>query len=160
MARRAKKTKSKSHRRRSVGAINPNNNLVKIGAVAAGYFLGTKINDAISKATGDKIDGKIIAAVEAGLGLFLLMRKGRKTMVTTIAGGVLAGSGVKKGLQEFGVINGYSDVPVLGGYQNVPVISGYTTQQPAIGSYNVPTPIHKTVMGGVDGGSGINTSDR
>ena len=158
----AKRKKArKTIRRRKIGAINPNSPLVKYGSIAAGYFLGEKLNKQIDKVTGDKIDGKIVAAAEAGIGLFLVLSKGKKTMLKTVAGGILTGAGIKKGLTEFGVINGFMDVPVLAGYRNVPVLNGYNTAQQAINGFNVPaTPLHQSVMGGFNFGSGINTADR
>jgi len=75
--------------------------------------------------------------------------------------------GAKKAMQEFGVINGvggYQSVPVIGGYQSVPVIgkrrvAGYVPNSGHLGSYNVPKPIHQTVMGSASG-SGVNESGR
>lgn len=159
MAKRRKATKKKTSRRRRVGALNLNNPMLKYGSIAAGYFLGDKINDAISKATGDKVDGKIVAAAEAGAGLMMLMSKKVKKPALKLIGGVLAGAGIKKALSEFGVINGFYNVPVLAGYQNVPVIAGYDTAQPAINGFNVPRPVSQSVMGSIDA-SGINVSDR
>lgn len=160
----AKRRKAKkTSRRRRVGAINANNPLVKYGSIAAGYFLGDKINDAIEKATGDKVDGKIIAAAEAGLGLFLMFKKGKKKPALQIVAGVLAGAGIKKGLQEFGVINGFSDVPVISGYRQVPALNGYNpTPGAMLGGYKVPN-TYQAVMGGINedaSGSGINPTDR
>ena len=166
MAKRRKKVKS---RRRRIGALalNPASPLVKYGSAALGYFLGDKINDAISNATGDKVDGKIIAAAEAGIGLMLMlmMKKAKKSLPLTIAAGVLTGAGVKKALSEFGIINGFSDVPVLAGYKSVPVLSGYNTRPGAMNGFNVPEPMNssRAVMGGfggLDEGSGINEDDR
>lgn len=158
-----KARKSKPIRRRRIGglgALNANSPLVKFGAMAAGYFLGDKINAQIDKITGDKVDGKIVAAAEAGAGLFLVFKKGKKTLPLTLIGGVLAGAGIKKGLTEFGVINGFHNVPVLGGYRSVPQINGYnTTPGSHLGGYKVPQ-----VVGGIyqdenNGGSGITDRD-
>lgn len=181
MARRKKHGK-KHHRRRHIGAVGkgmfkPNSPLVQYGSIAAGWFVGTKINDAIDKAiNGDKpaneqIDGKIVAAAEAILGGMLYFSK-KKTMAKTVAGGVLLGAGVKRGLKEFGVINGFQSVPVLAGYQSVPVLGGYSVPTPggSLAGYSVPTPggslagrrVHKSVMGSIgdDNGSGVNPCDR
>lgn len=167
MARRKKHAK-KHHRRRRMGAagkmLNPSGPVVQYGSIAAGYFVGGKINDAIETASGGKIDGKIIAAAEVLVGGMLAFGKGKKTMVKSVAGGVLLGAGIKKGLQEFGVIGGFQSVPVLAGYQSVPVLGGYNVPTPggSLAGYSVPTPMHKSVMGGVaaENGSGINDTDR
>lgn len=161
----AKRKKSKTYRRRRVGAagkmLNPNGPLVKWGSVALGYFMGDKLNDAIEKATGDKVDGKIIGAVEAGVGLMLMTRKGKKSLPLSLVAGVLTGAGVKKSLSEFGVINGFSDVPVIAGYKSVPVLNGYTTRPGQMAGFTVPQPIHKSVMGAVcENGSGSGVTDR
>lgn len=155
MAKRKAKKGKKTSRRRSVGALNANNPLVKFGPIVAGYFLGDKINDAISKATGDKVDGKILGGGEAALGAVLMMGKvgkGKSKMFAKMAGGVLLGAGAKKLLSEFGVINGFSDVPVISGYGDVPVIGGYNVPQAALNGYNVPKPMN--VMGSVSEGTG------
>lgn len=161
MAKRKRKS-GRTTRRRRVGAINANNPLVKYGSVAAGYFLSDKINEQLEKVTGDKVDGKILAAAEAGLGLMLMLnKKMAKKPIVKILGGVLAGAGVKKALTEFGVINGFQDVPVLAGYKSVPVLNGYTTAPVAINGFTVPRPVHQSVMGGIgEDGSGINAADR
>jgi hypothetical protein len=168
MARRKRHTKKHHRRRRHIGAagkmLNPAGPLVQYGSIAAGYFVGGKINDAIETATGGKVDGKIIAAAEVIVGGMLTFGKGKKTMVKSLAGGVLLGAGIKKGLTEFGVISGFQSVPVLAGYQSVPVLGGYNVPSPggSLAGYSVPTPMHKSVMGGVaaENGSGINDTDR
>ena len=175
MARRKKHAK-KHHRRHRIGAagkgmFKPGGPLVQYGSIAAGYFVGPKINDAIDKATGDKIDGKIVAAAEAIVGGMLAFSK-KKTMIKTVAGGMLLGAGVRRGLSEFGVISGFQSVPVLAGYQSVPVLGGYSVPTPggSLAGYSVPTPggslagrrVHKSVMGsiGEDNGYGVNPCDR
>jgi hypothetical protein len=147
-------------RRRKNGALsfNASSPLVKFGSIAAGYFMADKINEAIDKTVGDKVDGKIVAAAEAVLGFMLSMR-GKKTTLKVAAGGILLGAGIKKALNEFGVIKGFDDVPVIGGYDSVPVLSGYTTRPIGINGYTVPQPMASkpSVMGGINvnsGGSG------
>lgn len=144
-----KKASKKSHKRtgtrRRIGAtgakLNANSMLVKGGAALAGYFLSDTINAAIDKATGGKMDGKIIGGAEVGLGALLVLGHvtKRPSMVTSVAGGALAGAGIKRLLKELGVISGiggYQAMPVLGskhaaarrlnGYGSVPVIGGYS----------------------------------
>lgn len=164
--RRAKKTT----RRRRIGAagkLNANSPLVKFGSMAAGYFLGDKINEQIEKVTGDKIDGKIVAGLEVLGGLILggtikLGKSGAKPKLPMVViGGVLAGAGLKKGLTEFGVINGFYSVPVVNGYRSVPALNGYNpTPGSQMNGYRVP---NRMVMGAVSvdaSGSGINPTDR
>lgn len=122
-----KKHSGKSRRRSRVGAmaLSPSSPLVKWGSVAAGYLLGDKINAPIDSLVGTKIDGKIIGAAEAGIGYMLALRKGgKKSLPTTIIGGVLLGAGAKRLLKSFGIgnIGGYQMVPAVGGYRKVPAI--------------------------------------
>lgn len=165
-----KSTKKKTTRRhRRVGALSMRGNaqLFKIAAIAAGYFLGDKLNDFITNATGGKIDGKIVAGAEVGLGALLLMSKGRQTMMKTVIGGLSLGAGLKKALKEFGVISGYGNVPVLGarrpmrrvaGYGDVPVIGGYDSPGTLAG-YDSPGTLagnRQRVMAGMNSsGSGL-----
>lgn len=112
MARRKKTKKSSPRRRRVSGvALNAKNPLIAYGAIAAGYFMGEKVNELVEKATGT-LDPKIVAAGEVVAGI--LLRSKMKGAVGTIAGGVLIGAGAKKGLQAFGVISG---LPVVGNYR-------------------------------------------
>ncbi len=164
---RRRRTSSKKatgpRRRRRVGAmaLSATSPLVKWGSVAAGYFLGPKINEQIVKLVGDKVDAKIVGAAEAGIGFLLAMRKGRKGMLQTVGGGVLLGAGLKQLMESFGIgaIGPYGRVPVIGGaYGNMPVIGrhGYTPNH----SMNGYTPSGTLgrggkVMGSVEqGGSG------
>lgn len=152
-----RKSKKKHSRRRRVGALafNASSPLVKYGSVAAGYMLGDKINDAISSATGGKVDQKIVAGAQAALGIFLMTKKGKKNLALTVAAGVLAGSGGKALLQSFGVISGYQGVPVLNGYQDVPVIGKYDVPRPMLGAYNVP----QNIVGSMAGVGNIGDED-
>ena len=169
MARRRKK-RSSGRRRRSMGAmaLNANSPVVQLGAVAVGYlFAGKPINDMLDKVTGGKVSGKIIAGAEVGLGALLLLKKGRKSLPQTIAGGVIAGAGLKRLLVEMGVVSGFQAVPVLGrlgGYQKVPVLGspngGLTVPRNGVFGYNTSD---QKVMGGFENGNGngncINTDD-
>lgn len=170
-----KKSKSRKHttRRRRVGAtamkLNPSSPLVMIGSAAIGYFMGDKINAALSNVTGT-MDGKLVGGIEAGIGAALVFNVfgGKKSLLPVVAGGVIGGAGVKKLLQEFGVINGiggYGAVPVIGrrmmkgalnGYGQVPVVAGYTPNQSlnGVGGYQVP-PVPKMNVMGSTSGSGL-----
>lgn len=159
-----KKSKGRARRRRIGAALNPGSPIVKIGAVAAGYFLGAKfLNPMIDKVTAGKVDDKIVGAGQTGLGALLLLSK-KQNIIKTVAGGILAGSGLKRALTAFGVltpaitppattpaVTGYGNVPVVGrinGYGNVPVvgrINGYTPSG-SLGAYSLPS---GRVMGGV-----------
>lgn len=166
-----KKHSKASHRRRRVGAmaLSPASPLVRLGSIAAGYFLADKINTPIDTAVGTKIDSKLIAAGEAGIG-FLLAFKGKKSTAKSIIGGVLIGASIKRALKDFGVITGFYSVPVIGrktmaGYHNVPVIgmNGYNVPAKPAGmqGYNVPAARNKVMNGcGDSSGSGINKTDR
>lgn len=134
-SRRRKGTKkTKSRRRRSVGALalNPSSQLVQLGSVAIGYLMATQINGAIDKVVPTNIDPKLVAAGQVGLGAALVLKK-KKTMPTTVIGGVMAGAGLKRALTAFGIA-GFRNVPAIGNqsFRNVPSIgarrmAGYTT---------------------------------
>lgn len=155
MARKRRKPRT-ARRRRRIGAVSfsAGSPLVKFGSIAAGFMLSGKINQALEKVTGGKVDPKILNGVLAAGGLyFALMAKGRKSTLTQVAAGLAAGAGSKGLLSEFGVINGFQDVPVLGGYQDVPVLGSYEVPQ-AVNGFNVPAPSGSVVgsIGGVEAG--------
>lgn len=158
-----KRKRSTSHRRRRrIGAMSmtASNPIVQIGSIAAGFFLiGQPLNNMLDQVTAGKIDGKLIGGAEAGIGALLLLKKGRKDMLTTVAGGVLIGAGAKRLLKELGVIAGFQSVPVLGGYKSVPVLGGYTPSGAGINGYTAPKPMHTKVMGAVDRSTGCAGSD-
>lgn len=163
----AKKRKHKStrRRRRMGAAITASNPIVKYGPIALGFLLGGKINEQIDKVAGDKIDGKILAAGQAGLGGFLVFGGGKASMAKSIAGGILLGSGIKRAMAVFGIgnIGGYGAVPVIGGYGAVPVIGarraprrvGAYSTQGQVGAYQVPRQVK--VMSGIGCASGYNS---
>ena len=133
MARKRKAKKTSPRRRRVSGvALSAKSPLVQYGAIAAGYFLGGRINDALVNVTGT-LDPKIVAAAEV-LGGYLIRSK-LKGAAGAVAGGVLMGAGLKKGLQEFGIVSG---VPVVSGYKDLRTING------------LPAPVRK-IAGAVPG---------
>jgi len=172
MAKKAKKTK-----RRVGSKMNPSSNTVKLIAVGAGYFLGDTVNSLLDKiipasvsapatppTTTGAFDVKkyIVPGAQIGIGGLLLL-KGRPTMIKVLAGGVLAGAGLKRLLIATGTVTGYQSVPVVGarrnrmaGYQSVPVVGGIPSQlagQPGqlqggfrVNGY-VPTGSNKPVLG-------------
>lgn len=182
MAKRKKHTGRR--RRRSVGAmsLNPKSPLMMIAAVAGGYFLADTINPMIDKfypnaatapATGFSLSdpNTIKMAGELGLGGYLLLSKGKASLLKTGAGGILAGAGLKRALVKMGVVTGYQSVPVIGrrmgGYQAVPVIGSRTPAQLSGGPaqlqggfrVNGYQPTGSGVMGKVSGlyeGHGVN----
>jgi hypothetical protein len=148
MAKHAKRKKRPATRRRrrigATAALNPSSPLVQYGSIALGFFMGPKINEAIDKAVGTNIDSKIIAGGQIGLGALLSFKKGKKNLLTTVAGGVLLGAGAKRGLTAFGLgrVGGYQMVPAVGGYQSVPAIGarrvgGYVPGPGGINGYKV-----------------------
>jgi hypothetical protein len=179
MAKKTKAKKRKSPVRRRVGAtaLNLKNPIVMYGPIVGGFLMGDMINNAIDKALpDDKVGQKIKGGAEAGIGAALVFMKlgKKKTIIEVVAGGVLAGAGVRRLLKEFGIITGiggYQSVPVLGrragvnGYGAVPVIgNGYKTSRTALngvlnGGYQVPqVPSKLNVMGSTGSGSGLNNS--
>lgn len=140
----AKKKKTYGRRRR-VGAIGlqAGSTGLKLLSIAAGYLAADTINEQVDKILPKKKDeagvegpNQTIAIVgEVGLGGLLLMKR-RPTMITTVAGGIAAGAGLKRALKTMGVLKGYQSVPVIGrhrmaGYQSVPVI-GKTVVPPQL----------------------------
>lgn len=164
--------KSSTHsRRRRIGAasMTASNPIVMIGSLAAGYFLAaTPVNDALDKVIPATVDKKLVAAGEAGIGALLLMGKGKKTMLKSIAGGVLAGAGLKRLVDAMKApaptttttaVTGWKQVPVIGGgYKMVPVIGapGYTVPNNAgMNGYNVPNNNSMSKIMGCTGGSDL-----
>lgn len=153
MARRKKSSKKSktSSRRRRIGAtaLNVNNPLVKILPVAVGYFMGNQVNTLLDKVIPATLDQKLVGVGQSAVGALIAYR-GKKTMLNTVAGGVLLGSGVKRAMGAFG-IGGFQSVPVINGYDKVPVIGapgvsrvgGYTTAPVALnGYYGARVPIN------------------
>ncbi|HXV99548.1 MAG TPA: hypothetical protein VEC93_14085, partial [Anaerolineae bacterium] len=116
---------------------------LKLAALAGGFFLGDTINGRIDSlltkttaatattpATTSSTPTMLATVGEIGLGGLLLMRKkqaGAMGVVLPVAGGLLAGAGIRRALKTMGIITGYQSVPVIGrhrmaGYQSVPVI--------------------------------------
>lgn len=131
-----KKSKKKpAARRMGAMALNASNPLIMYGSIAAGFLLGDKINEAIDKAVpADKVDPKLVAAGEVGLGALLLFRKGKKNMVTVVAGGIALGAGAKRALKSFGIISGYQMIPAVNGYQDIKAVNGSRTRRGINGS--------------------------
>lgn len=153
-----KKAKKTTRRRRSrIGALslNPASPLVMYGSVAAGYLLANTINTPITNAVGDKLDNKIVAGVQVGIGGYLIMKKGKKSLPVTIAAGLLAGAGLKRGMAAFGIgqthMAGYQNVPAVNGYQNVPSVNG-TGAARRVGAYNLGQMHTSRTMAASDGG--------
>jgi hypothetical protein len=192
--------KAKKHKkRRRVGAMSLGKpgTMLKLASLAAGYYLSFDINTQVDKIIPTYVDTTVTPNVtkpnemvaiagELGLGGLLLMKKfagGTMGTVLTVAGGVLAGAGIKRALKKAGVISGYQAVPVIGGYlgkkrmagyQSVPVLGGipaqlaggpaqlqgYGAQGSGVGGY-VSAGSGAKVMGSVGGfgsGSGVTTS--
>ncbi len=157
MARRKSKAKKTSQRRRrrvSGVALSAKSPLVQYGAIAAGYFFGDKINEALAKVTGT-LDPKIVAAAEVAAGY--LIRTKMKGTAGTLLGGVLMGSGAKQGLKAFGVIAG---VPVINGYRDLRTINGLPTPVRRVAGTNAPGLSNSmSVISGVDNYSSYTDKD-
>ncbi len=152
-----KRRSSAPRRRRRVSGIKKNDALIMIGAAAAGYYLGPKINDAIAAKVGTTVDPKIIALAEVAAGYFLpkmLGARGSMAMISKVAGGLLIGSGAHLGLKEFGVVSGYGSVPMINGrmngYRDVRTLSGLDLPATAPGLSTMQ--VVSGVMSGRDGG--------
>lgn len=125
MAKRKKHTHRKGTRRRrrvSGVALNAKSPIIGYGAIAAGYFLGDKINAALAKVVPSSIDPKIVAAVEAVAGY--LVRSKVKGTAGQLAGGVLMGAGVKAAIAAFKPATTVAGLPTIGDYQNMRYING------------------------------------
>ncbi len=147
----AKRKKAQRRRRsRRVGAISLRGKKsagLKLLSLAGGFLLGDMINSQIDKFLPGTVDATtniktidpnlktMVAIGEVGIGGLLMLRR-KSGAVLSMAGGVLAGAGVKRALRTMGVIKGYQQVPVIGrhrmsGYQQVPVI-GNTGMPPQL----------------------------
>lgn len=194
---RRRKKHTTHHRRRMRGHVGAfglkgKDTGLKLAALAGGFFLGKAVNSQIDKifakispATGttvstSNITGSSLPTVaatvgEVGIGGLLLLRKKSGGMNTylKIAGGILAGAGLRRAIGQMGFMSGYQSVPVIGrhrmaGYQSVPVIgarnipaqlAGGTTPAQLQGfRVNGYTSTGSGVMGkigAIEGGSGI-----
>jgi len=106
MAKQKKRNRKGARRRRIGAALNPSSNLVKGGAVLAGYFLAPQINAQIDKLNNGKLGEKMLGAGQTGLGALLLLSKGggKMAIVKTAVGGLVAGSGLKRALVAYNVL--------------------------------------------------------
>ena len=144
--RKGPRTTTRGSRRRRMGAtsalsLSAGSPLLKFGPIVLGFFKPDLLP--ISKMVGDKVDAKIVAGAEVGLGYLLAMRKGKKKgMLQTVLGGYLLGSGLKKALVSFGVMSG------IGPYGRVPVIGTYTPNN-AMNGYSPSGTLGRQVMNGV-----------
>ena len=174
-----KETHKKSHRRHHIGAmsLSASSPLVKYGSIALGYIAATTINNGIDGVVPSSMKtntnyGKLAAVGEVGLGALLAFRKGKKSTIGTIAGGILIGAGLKRGMSALtssstaATTSGYGQIPVVGSYGQVPVVgrrvAGYTPNQSLTGytpnqSLTGNKPAHLTVMGCP--GSGLMRND-
>lgn len=168
----AKRSHGRSRRRR-VGAtalnLSATGPLVKFGSIALGYFYGAKLLAPLKSMIGDKLDPKIVAVAEGGLGYMLALRRGgRKNIFTAVAGGLLLGDGLKSLVTSFGVggIGPYGRVNVVNGpYGNTPVINGANRRR--LGSYTpnnslngyTPSGTLAKVVGSIGNASGSGISN-
>ncbi len=160
MAKRKRSHHKRHARRVGAASLNPNNPLIMLAAVGVGYMAGDQIYSAIDKAiptttvpataTTPAVVKNVVSDTVLGGGFVgvgaILMLKGKKTLVKTAAGGIMAGAGLKWILKDQGVISGFQSVPVIGrrmgGYASVPIVgkipsalNGYTSSRmPAMGS--------------------------
>lgn len=169
MAKKKKKSSTK-RRRHHVGALsmNASSPIVMLGSVALGYFGGTAINQALNMIIPASMKtqaytGKAVAAGQVGLGALLVLGKGKKSLIKTVAGGLLAGAGLKRAMVVFApnttdTLGGYGDIPVIGAYAPPSQINGRRRVNgygsiPVIGGYNPESSLTGTpskVMGSVD----------
>jgi hypothetical protein len=121
----AKKKKRSTHRRsrRRVSGIG-GGAVMEVVAMAAGAVGG----QIISQKFGDKLDPKIMAALQAVGGIFIAS-KGKGIIVSLGKG--LAVSGVLAGAKSLNLISGIGAAPLVTfndnslGYPNTPVIQGF-----------------------------------
>lgn len=172
MAKKKKKSHRRKHHRMGGMKLSASNPLVKWGSVVLGFLAGKPINTAVdglmpANFKTNKNYDKFAAVGEGGLGAALVFKFGKRSVITTVAGGVLLGAGLKRALDAFniniGLLNGYGEVPVLAGYGKVPVIgkrvTGYTPNQVLSGyspngTLNGSRAPHLQVMGNIDNASG------
>lgn len=150
-------------------ALNPTSTLVQAGSVALGYFMAGTINPMIDKVSGT-MDAKVVSAIQIGLGGALVMGKlGKRSMLTVVPGGIVAGAGIKRLLTSMGVVTGYGNVDVvsgrmvrgynpqasLNGYQKVPTVGGYSDIGVPINGPNLAN----RIMGKVGQSDGLISKD-
>lgn len=152
-----KRKKTAPKRRRRIGAVamNARSPLVTYGSIALGFLAGNKINAALDSVIPANVDRKIVGAAEAGLGYFLISNK-KKTMLTTVAGGVMIGAGAKQLMAAFGIggisLGGYQKVPSVAGYiPGSQGLNGYTPQRTPINGYGKVPSVGTVISGIADG---------
>jgi hypothetical protein len=157
MARRRKRKVVSHRRRRRVGALalNASSPMVTYGSIILGFLAGGAINPLINSLIPATMKtqvntGKMVAGGQVGIGALLVFSKGKKSLVKTLAGGLMLGAGLKRASIVFKP--GTTDT--LGGYGRVPVVGAYETQGqlgyggrrkvagygdvPVVGSYTTP----------------------
>lgn len=109
-----KSSKKRSRGRRRIGAaLNPSSPIVKLIAAGAGFAFATPINAQIDKIAAGKVSDKVLGLGQTGLGTLLLMSKGggKMAILKVAAGGLVAGSGLKRALSAYGIIKPAAIVP-------------------------------------------------
>ncbi len=159
--------KRKKHHGHRVGGVNfKSRGMISIASVAVGYLMADTINAQIDKmlpasmttpapaGTTSSITNYVPVIGELGIGAALIAFK-KTGMIGAVAGGLLAGAGIKRALKQVGAISGYQSVPVIGsrnrrmaGYQSTPVIAGIPGQLSG-------TPSQLSGGGYRSGGSGV-----
>lgn len=141
MATKRRRRTTGKRRSKRIGAmsLNPKNPLVLVASVAAGWFGSDQIFKVIDKAiptkdtsATDKTQVNVVSDTVLGTGMVAaggaLALLGKKSMVKTIAGGVMAGAGLKLVLVDQGAIKGFPSVPSVGrrrrmaGFPSVPSV--------------------------------------
>lgn len=161
-------------------AMGLNSPLIKLAAVAGAYFLvadpvNLQVDKILTKvfpnkgADGVAIPGSVsnmgnwAGAAGEGVPGYMLLMKGRSSILKTAAGAILIAAAAKRAMKAAGVVSGYQAVPVIGSYQRVPVI-GMTQPETGYGVNGVDNMGYRvngrnqSVLGGV-GGSKSEGSD-
>lgn len=170
--RRSGGTKVRTRRRRmgATSALNlsASSPLVQWGSALFGFIKPDLLP--ISKIVGDKVDPKIVAAGEVGLGFLLARRKnkgkGMVAVITTAGSWYLIGAGVKNGLKAFGIMSGvspYGRVNVINGqspYGRVNVVNGMSPNRTLAGGFSPSRTINKVMTGVGDNSNGSGSGIR
>lgn len=163
MATKRRRRTTGKRRSKRIGAmsLNPKNPLVLVASVAAGYLASDQIFKVIDKAiptkdtsATDKTQVNVVSDTVLGGGMAAagsaLALLGKKSMIKTVAGGVLAGAGLKLVLTDQGVIKGFPSVPSVGrrrrvaGFPSVPSVGstpaslrgGYSPNRASVSAIN------------------------
>lgn len=112
MAKRRKKTSTRTRRRRRVSGIGDKMDLQALGLAIAGGALAVKLTSMLGNSSNTMLQ-KVAPFAGLGAGIILPMFA-KDAMVKQLSVGLVTGGGIEA-LKRFDVISGFRDMPVISG---------------------------------------------